>query len=156
MVKVKMEDKTIEWVLCEEQLPDESGNYLVTDKYKTVQQCWWWSKRDEDVPRWSFECVDSAPVGDRVIAWMPMPEPYKKFAKILDNKKDVWYNDTERAGRGVVAAYMLWEHGERFDFDDPHQYLTSHHDGVSGGAWLMPTSGDVAAYRADARPYKAT
>lgn len=66
--------KQSEWILCSERLPEESGDYLVTvahhsgELWVEVDQ---FNKEDSDSPYqwWHFD--------EKVIAWMPRPEPYK-------------------------------------------------------------------------------
>ena len=68
---------------CEERLPSESGTYLVTDKvfngenirYKTDTAYFNGETWHSD-----FEgtCNGRTDIGRRVIAWQPLPQPYKK------------------------------------------------------------------------------
>ena len=62
-----------EWVPCSERLPKEGENVLVCLKNETydiafysTKYCSWISSSDE----WSYE-------KESVVAWMPLPEPYK-------------------------------------------------------------------------------
>ena len=50
------------WIPVSERLPEEHGEYLVTDKYGRVTSGLWIG----NAKRWKD-----------VIAWMPLPEPYK-------------------------------------------------------------------------------
>lgn len=50
------------WIPVSEKLPEEHGEYLVTDKYGRVTSGLWIG----NAKRWKD-----------VIAWMPLPEPYK-------------------------------------------------------------------------------
>ena len=54
--------KPNEWIPVSERLPEEHGEYLVTDKYGRVTSGLWIG----NAKRWKD-----------VIAWMPLPEPYK-------------------------------------------------------------------------------
>lgn len=63
-----------EWIPCSERLPEESGKYLgqldwgnITDIYfsKKWQK---WNAHDSQEPKHAIE----------VVAWMPLPEPYKE------------------------------------------------------------------------------
>ena len=75
------------WIPCSERLPEESGRYLVTRGLNACGALWnrvyiinysdlmglkseriWW---DGNVGKSDFERIDD------VIAWMPLPEPYK-------------------------------------------------------------------------------
>lgn len=70
-----------EWIPCSERLPEEYGDYLIT---------WTTSRRKrpfiaicEGVPysnefEWQLEDYIYAYPNVKVIAWMPLPEPYKK------------------------------------------------------------------------------
>ena len=80
-------DKMMEWIPCTERLPEKSGRYLVTRGSNVCGSLWnkvgilnysdlmglkkekiWWSG---NVGKSDFEKFDD------VIAWMPLPEPYK-------------------------------------------------------------------------------
>ena len=53
------------WITCSEKLPDKMlSTYLVTDNEGDVYICGWASGEWVGAPR-------------EIIAWMPMPEPYK-------------------------------------------------------------------------------
>jgi len=59
------------WTPCSERLPNETGYYLVTVKSeegKIVGAHYW----DEDADADEYDCEHE------VIAWMPLPEPYKR------------------------------------------------------------------------------
>ena len=79
--------KTGRWIPCSERLPEKGGQYLVTRVPKTCGNLWnrvyivnysdlmglrkeriWWSG---NVGKIDFESYDD------VLAWMPLPEPYK-------------------------------------------------------------------------------
>ena len=68
------------WIPCEERLPEESKEYFVT-----VQHTGWNCEPTKFVssskynPKTRcFECENEKRRGDKVIAWMPLPEPYKE------------------------------------------------------------------------------
>ena len=80
-----------QWIPCTERLPEKSGRYLVTRKFNALFSLWdkvdilnysdlmglkkekiWWSG---NVGKSDFEKFDD------VIAWMPLPEPYKTNTK---------------------------------------------------------------------------
>ena len=52
------------WIPCGERLPEERGFYLTTTKDKAVY-CDYWNEDNFDRT-------------EMVIAWMPLPEPYKE------------------------------------------------------------------------------
>lgn len=76
------------WIPCSERLPEESGRYLVTRGLNACGSLWnriyianysdlmgiksekiWWQG---NVGKSDFERIDD------VIAWMPLPEPYRE------------------------------------------------------------------------------
>ena len=65
------------WIPCSERLPDKNGKYLCSIqsnfKRKKIMRI---STTDFEsgINRWSPDCMAFK---DRVIAWMPLPEPYK-------------------------------------------------------------------------------
>ena len=84
------------WIPCTERLPEKSGRYLVTRGSNVCDSLWnkvdilnysdlmglkkekiWWSG---DVGKIDFEKCD------HVIAWMPLPDPYKTDVRINFSK----------------------------------------------------------------------
>ena len=68
-----------QWIPCSERLPEENGQYLITVKYKHVDDSY------EDVyaehgewsdGRWDMFCFGHCGEVDGIIAWMPLPKPY--------------------------------------------------------------------------------
>ena len=68
------------WIPVSERLPEENGQYLITVKYKHVNDSY------EDVyaehgewydGRWDMFCFGHCGEVEDIIAWMPLPEPYK-------------------------------------------------------------------------------
>lgn len=59
-----------QWIPCSERLPDEDGDYIVTDD--SGGAIWvgatFFIRDDEGKPNWGLV---------NVTAWMPLPEPYK-------------------------------------------------------------------------------
>ena len=79
------------WIPCTERLPEKNGRYLVTRKSNTLSSLWarvyivnysdlmglkkekiWWSG---NVGKSNFKKFND------VIAWVPLPEPYKTDTK---------------------------------------------------------------------------
>ncbi len=66
----KPERKENDWIPCSERLPDKSGEYLVTD--------YGWPTTTVDVVEFFCKNGVSEWVSyDHVVAWMPVPEPYR-------------------------------------------------------------------------------
>lgn len=59
-----------QWIPCSERLPEKEGNYLTT-----VQPTYNHAK-DIRIAHWSSRWVGY--VKSEIIAWMPLPEPYKE------------------------------------------------------------------------------
>lgn len=69
------------WIPVTERLPEEDGQYLITVKYKHVDD------RYEDIyaehgewsdGRWNMFCFGHCGEVEEIIAWMSLPEPYKR------------------------------------------------------------------------------
>ena len=81
--KAEGERKAGRWIPCSERLPEAKGHkpYLITEAHydpecigRFVEIDWYDARDDERVPSWDdHEEKD----GIRVVAWMPLPEPYK-------------------------------------------------------------------------------
>lgn len=56
------------WVPCSEKLPEEDGMYLISTCMNCIDTCLFY--KDDDEYLW----VDYE---ESVIAWMPLPQPYK-------------------------------------------------------------------------------
>ena len=61
------------WIPCSERMPDKSGTYLASTNMGDVglAECDW---DYEYGMYWSAEYLDV----DAIVAWMPLPEPYKE------------------------------------------------------------------------------
>jgi hypothetical protein len=72
---ISQESKTRHWIPVSERLPEESGNYLITyclqGEIETQEAVY--VKDEED--KW-FD-ITNIEITLAVIAWMPLPEPYK-------------------------------------------------------------------------------
>ena len=82
-----------EWIPCSERLPKDSGEYLVRPSDGVLEDCsdfsevmimpydeeceafGWWTERYDPI---SLGFVDSDFNEFEVIAWMPLPEPYRE------------------------------------------------------------------------------
>jgi len=64
-----------EWIPCSERLPSESDYYLVTiiNAFDEKEVCVIWFAHSYGISEWR-EIIDS----DIVIAWMPLPKPYRE------------------------------------------------------------------------------
>ena len=75
------EPKTGEWIPVSERLPEDSGEYLVTvidedvETYKHMEIAWYAHPKDYDVEEGDWR---ELMFNEKVIAWMPLPEPYKE------------------------------------------------------------------------------
>ena len=56
------------WIPCSERLPEEDGQYLISTCMNCIDTCFFY--KDDDGYLW----VDYE---ESVIAWMPLPQPYK-------------------------------------------------------------------------------
>lgn len=71
-----------EWIPCSERLPDEMGDYLVTEKISDIEQAVYTSSfghiRTGELCFYyeDDECI--AIKNEGIVAWMPLPEPYKR------------------------------------------------------------------------------
>lgn len=74
------------WFPVSERLPEPSGHhrYLVTEahfnpeyKARFVEVCEYEARDDDVPPYWDGYCGDNPA---RVVAWMPLPEPYKEVS----------------------------------------------------------------------------
>ena len=71
-------DTSSGWVACSERLPEEDGNYLVQQddgRINILHYCKGWNctYMDIDKTRWSNACERK-----NIIAWQPLPAPYKE------------------------------------------------------------------------------
>ena len=69
------------WIPVSERLPEEDGQYLITVKYKHVNDCY------EDVyaehgewydGKWDTFCFGHCGEVEDITAWMPLPEPFRE------------------------------------------------------------------------------
>lgn len=67
------------WILCSERLPEEDGRYLTTVRYYNgLIKCFDLYLSDEE---WLIDEDDEEFSCGKVIAWQPLPEPYKPEEK---------------------------------------------------------------------------
>ncbi|MCM1236881.1 MAG: DUF551 domain-containing protein [Ruminococcus flavefaciens] len=70
-----------EWIVCKDRLPQQSGYYLVTvestindENIRTVEcRCF-----HKDIEFWAELIEQEFAIEENVIAWQPLPEPYRK------------------------------------------------------------------------------
>lgn len=77
-----------QWIPCSERLPDKEGEYLVTfsDEWNRnlVRALWYGTPFDlDDRTMWTFYCeheygFEAFKAEKPIVAWMPLPEPYKE------------------------------------------------------------------------------
>ena len=68
--------KNQEWILCSERLPEEESNVLITTKAGNVMVGLYTKKYGFGMKE-GFICTDCFMYLESVIAWQPLPEPYK-------------------------------------------------------------------------------
>lgn len=64
------------WILVSERLPEKHKDVIATTKYDGfmgMYGTWLKTAFIDDYGEWNGECI-----GGKVIAWMPLPEPYKE------------------------------------------------------------------------------
>jgi hypothetical protein len=66
-----------EWIPCSERLPEKDGEYLVTTHYAIPPYHMFHPENDIYVDDISIQRFDGKFI-DSVIAWMPLPTPYKE------------------------------------------------------------------------------
>ena len=67
MQRVIEQLKSLQWIPCNERLP-ENGYWLWSAKGGEVQKDFYWDGHWEHAEKYGYE----------VVAWMPLPEPYKE------------------------------------------------------------------------------
>lgn len=75
----------IDWIPCSERLPDKSDFYMICsyngDTYD-YRKNWFYHEDDYGDSEWTglIPC-------EKVIAWVPLPEPYRENEKMLENEE---------------------------------------------------------------------
>ena len=76
---VKMASDALEqetrWIPVSERLPEQSDNYLVTNDDGDVEMAYFAHPKDYAISKGEWREIWYE---DNVIAWMPLPEPYKE------------------------------------------------------------------------------
>ena len=69
-------DAEPQWIPCSERLPDRIGRYLV---YSTTIPVWKHHilNYDPEYDQWFWDGLRSEECDIKVLAWMPLPEPYE-------------------------------------------------------------------------------
>ena len=67
------------WIPVGERLPEENGQYLITVKYKPEADYEnIYAEHGEWIDgRWDMFCFGHCGEVEGIVAWMPLPEPYK-------------------------------------------------------------------------------
>lgn len=73
----KEQPKTGDWIPCSERLPEKNGNYLVTVEANDGTASLKFQMVDHYGPDWLHEEKH-----EKVIAWMPLPEPYNAESEV--------------------------------------------------------------------------
>lgn len=66
-----------QWIPCSERLPEKVGNYLVSDIYGNVYSSYFDYLKEKKCFVYDDDLFDLTE-DDTVVAWKPLPEPYKK------------------------------------------------------------------------------
>ena len=61
-----------EWIPCSERLPENNGNYMTCDEKGNIHIFWY-----DDCQKCPFNISEYHTRYYPVVAWMPLPEPYK-------------------------------------------------------------------------------
>ena len=73
-------DRPQEWIPCSEKLPSENGDYLVTLENGVVKILGYSTTQRTTYPKGFYHIKDGfswRQIQNPVVAWMPLPEPYK-------------------------------------------------------------------------------
>ena len=73
---LEQDEKENGWIPVSERLPEKNKDVIATVKYSGFMGMYGrWLKTSfiDDYGEWNGECI-----GGEVIAWMPLPEPYKE------------------------------------------------------------------------------
>lgn len=75
----RQQPKTGHWIPVSERLPEENGQYLITVKYKPEEDYEnIYAEHGEWADgRWDMFCFGHCGEVEGIVAWMPLPEPYK-------------------------------------------------------------------------------
>lgn len=68
------------WIPCSERLPEENGQYLITVKYKPQAdyENIYAEHGEWTDGRWDMFCFGHCGEVEGIVAWMPLPQPYKE------------------------------------------------------------------------------
>lgn len=73
-------DAVSHWIPCEERLPELDEICLVTEKDGSIRHCYF-----DSVDPVLFATVEEGMYVRNVVAWMPLPKPYKGERRKNDN-----------------------------------------------------------------------
>lgn len=77
IIRSHMDEVDDDWIPCSEQLPEESGHYLVQLSRKLPNEDY----SDRVVVLFNGEEKEFMSYASLIIAWQPLPEPYKEEKK---------------------------------------------------------------------------
>lgn len=83
---IEPERKTEEWIPCSKKLPEkiEKDYWVCTDRHGWQCQCKWRKFPSQRGDFWAWNTMA------RVVAWMPLPEPYQEREQDEHTKRFLW------------------------------------------------------------------
>lgn len=74
------EERERQWIPCSERLPEEDGQYIITVKYKHEEgyEDIYAEHGEWNNGKWDMFYFGHCGEVEKILAWMPLPEPYKQ------------------------------------------------------------------------------